>query len=522
MKKWISMLLTLMVMCLMAVPVTAADESVITQQPQNPAYGEYATAQYSVTVYGTNLQCTWYLGFEGKEYNVSDTGGSIEPWEGYAGETYGASKSTNGNFTTFTYYFGGIGKELDGSYLYAYIEDGHFDLTSDRAYINVSENSAVPPVTNVPAGMEVYQGSIVDLYCDAFDPDGGTLQYIWYETSSGNLFDIIAIDRGSETGDTLRCDTSEIGTRYYVCGVGSSGGGSTYTSVIPVTVIEDPYVAEPPVIKSHFLPDAAEGEEYSFQIDCSDPDAEFIIYYNPGKENEFDGTGLTLTDRGEIKGTPLQEGEYTFTVMAGNLGGEDYRVFTLTVSAKAEPEVRIKKAPDKVEYTQGERLDLKGMEARVYRSDGTYFDSVDGDKLKVTSEPLVTLGEQKIKVSYDDAFDFFIVTVKEAPAEGSSEEESSAADPSSVPSSTPSGGSSASEKGSGVSNESIPTDGSLSSTAKPVDQIESKPAASDLASSPAGTEKVSQGTPLWITLVIAVAAAFTGIIITLLATKKRK
>lgn len=75
--------------------------------------------------------------------------------------------------------------------------------------------------------------------------------------------------------------------------------------------------------------------------------------------------------------------------------------------------VEIVETPDKVVYTSGECLDLKGLKVRVYTSDG-YFDSLNGDKLTITKNPLVTVGEQKIKVAYGDAFDFFIVTVKAA------------------------------------------------------------------------------------------------------------
>lgn len=75
--------------------------------------------------------------------------------------------------------------------------------------------------------------------------------------------------------------------------------------------------------------------------------------------------------------------------------------------------VEIVETPDKVVYTSGERLDLKGLKVRVYTSDG-YFDSLNGDKLTITKNPLVTVGEQKIKVAYGDAFDFFIVNVKAA------------------------------------------------------------------------------------------------------------
>lgn len=70
-------------------------------------------------------------------------------------------------------------------------------------------------------------------------------------------------------------------------------------------------------------------------------------------------------------------------------------------------------APNKVVYTSGERLNLTGLRVRIWTSDG-YTDSVNGEGLEITKEPLVTLGEQKIKVSYKNAYTFFIVTVKAA------------------------------------------------------------------------------------------------------------
>lgn len=71
-------------------------------------------------------------------------------------------------------------------------------------------------------------------------------------------------------------------------------------------------------------------------------------------------------------------------------------------------------APNKVEYTSGERLDLTGLWVRIWTSGG-YTDSLNGEGLEITKNPLVTLGEQKIKITYKDAVTFFIVTVKAAP-----------------------------------------------------------------------------------------------------------
>ena len=85
--------------------------------------------------------------------------------------------------------------------------------------------------------------------------------------------------------------------------------------------------------------------------------------------------------------------------------------------AEGEPTVdsiEILSTPDKVVYTSGECLDLTGLKVRIWTSEG-YIDSVNGDKLEITKNPLITVGEQKIKVAYGETFDFFIVTVKESP-----------------------------------------------------------------------------------------------------------
>lgn len=415
MKKGVSVLLLAAFVCALAVPAMAYTTPVITRQPYSPTYIEYDQATYSVTVKGQNLRCTWYLNYEGREYNISNTGGGMKPWEVYAGETYGAMEPTvNGDFTTFTYHFGGIGIELDGCYIYAVIDEGHVEVFSEKAYIRVVEDCGAAPEISVPAAMEVTKGEVVDLYCQATAKDGSTLSYLWYETSTGGLKDIVAVNRGAEDQDTLRVDTGAYGTRYYVCAVSTSNGGSAYSSVIPVTVLESQPTGELPLILTDSLPEAYVDEEYQFQIECTASDASFNIYYNPGKANEFESTGLTLSENGLLSGTPRLLGRFPFTVCVSNEVGEDYRTFILDV-VEGNARLEVLEAPDKVEYFSGETLNLTGLKVRVYNSDGTYFDSLDGDKLTITTNPLTTVGEQKIKVAYGNLFGIFIVTVKEAP-----------------------------------------------------------------------------------------------------------
>ena len=213
MKRTICVLLSILSLCFLAFPVPAEQTPAIIRQIQNPIYGKYDVATYSVTAYGDSLKCTWYLLFEGKEYNISRTDGGAKPWEAYAGETYGATEEKNGKSATFTYTFGGIEPELNDSTVYAVIESASSKLTTDKVLVSVIDGAATPPTTSVPASMEVFKDTPLDLYCQASSPDGSALSYIWYETTTGKLQDIAAVRAavgdmpmfciGGVNGDTL-------------------------------------------------------------------------------------------------------------------------------------------------------------------------------------------------------------------------------------------------------------------------------------------------------------------------------
>lgn len=334
MKKATIAIIFLALMLQLLVPVMAVGvQPVITMQPQNRQYPAHAVAIYSVTAEGDNLHAYWYMEWNGTVYNISEIGGehAQQPWEGYAGAGYGPHQYEN----TFSYIFEGIETELDGAEIWCTVEDGHYQVTSDRAVITVSETVKMPPeIVSVPASVTAAVGSNVEIRCVAKSVDDTQqLMYVWYETSSGKLQDVIALSDDSFS-DFISPDTSTPGTRYYVCGVfttedGSSiTGGYAYSSVIPVTVLDpDGMLA----IVTQKLPEAKTGAEYSAKIEASNPNATFNISYNPGGENDFDKTGLTLNSDGKITGKPLSTGEYTFTVCASANTGEAYMEYTLSV-----------------------------------------------------------------------------------------------------------------------------------------------------------------------------------------------
>lgn len=88
---------------------------------------------------------------------------------------------------------------------------------------------------------------------------------------------------------------------------------------------------EPPDITTKSLPEATAGEAYWVQLKSTDANAQYSVTYNPGKANDFEKTGLKLSAKGVISGTPTKAGTYGFCVCASNDGGEDYQVYTLTV-----------------------------------------------------------------------------------------------------------------------------------------------------------------------------------------------
>ena len=236
MKKVISLLLIVLLCGMLTVPALAAPEGpVITMQPQSHYYSEYSVAIYTVKATGTNLSAYWYIEWEGKTYNASQIGGAMQPWEAYAGESYGAKKLDN---NTFCFIFEGIEEELSGAEIWCEIEDGHYSVPSQVAHIVVGNYGSPPEILDIPASITVQQGEEAEIRCIAKSTDGSQLNFLWYETGTGKFEDLQAINRGAETGDYMFCDTSTIGTRYYVCGITTSGGGMAYSSAVEVNVVE--------------------------------------------------------------------------------------------------------------------------------------------------------------------------------------------------------------------------------------------------------------------------------------------
>ena len=91
-----------------------------------------------------------------------------------------------------------------------------------------------------------------------------------------------------------------------------------------------------PKITTKSLPEATVGKDYYTKLKCTDADASFGEYYNPGKPNQLKESGLYITQHGELEGKPTKAGTYTFTICAAGEGGEGYATYTLVVKEAKE------------------------------------------------------------------------------------------------------------------------------------------------------------------------------------------
>ena len=244
MKKFTAFLMITLLAAAMLVPVSAAEKPVITLQPQNSVYPEFASALWSVGATGENLSYDWYIVYNGTAYRTADAFAENHPWlNGVTGAGYGSNEAGD------TFFIEGIGSALDGALIYCVVSNEAGSVTSESAYISVNGKKS-PPRLNVPALVTVEQETVVKLLCEAEAAEGDSVSsYAWFETPTGQLKDIVAIGSSGgqpEEDPVLVCDTSTPGTRYYVCYVMTKLGGMAYSSVIPVTVTEKTVVTSPP------------------------------------------------------------------------------------------------------------------------------------------------------------------------------------------------------------------------------------------------------------------------------------
>ena len=185
--------------------------------------------------------------------------------------------------------------------------------------------------------------------------------------------------------------------------------GTIYSQSFTVPEAEKPTI---PDITTTQLPNAVVGQEYYFQLECTNPDVTYSLFRSSLPD------GMYLTQHGEIEGTPTKAGMWYVVIMATPEAGEDYAntaAFEFyVVEDGPDYTIEIIQLPKKLTYYQGEKLDMTGLKVRIWTPDG-YIDSKDGKYLTYYQGTLDNLGERRINLKYEDAQEPIYVTVIEAP-----------------------------------------------------------------------------------------------------------
>ena len=369
-------------------------------------------------------------------------------------------------------------------------------MAAGETVVYTSDSSFVAGGT-VKVNEQKTKQNIMDLGKNAAEYNAaleGNMQYYWFRNDSyykdGPSITLTENDKGcqfyckvylfSDADRTQQCGTYD-GAKFTVPNTGN-----------PALI---------PEIRDAAIPDGKVGQSYYVKLDCSDPDVVFSLFRSSLPD------GLYLTQHGEIEGTPTKAGFWHVVIMVTPEAGEDYantKEFDITISeGGSEYTLEIVQAPNKVTYTAGEKLDMTGLKVRIYTPDG-FIDSKDGKDLTYSQKELVTVGEQKIKISYKDAFEFFIVTVVAVP--------DSNPDTTTKPT-EPDESSKPTDITDGTEN---PTDGSET----PTDGTESTDPTTDTTG--ANGDQNGKGMPWWGILLIALVAAGAGVGITIFVLKKKK
>lgn len=368
-------------------------------------------------------------------------------------------------------------------------------MAAGETVVYTSDSSFVAGGT-VKVNEQKTKQNIMDLGKNAAEYNAaleGNMQYYWFRNDSyykdGPSITLTENDKGcqfyckvylfSDADCTQQCGTYN-GAEFTVPNTGNS--------------------TQIPEITTKSIPDGTVGESYYQKLTCSDPDVVFSLFRSGLPD------GLYLTQHGEIEGTPTKAGFWHVVIKVTPEAGEDYantKEFDITISeGGSEYTLELVQAPNKVTYTAGEKLDMTGLKVRIYTPDG-FIDSKDGKNLTYSQKELVTVGEQKIKISYEDAFEFFIVTVVAAPTTEPTDPDvsTSPTDETEAP----------------TDETETPTD----SSAAPTDGVESTvPMTTDAPDKNA--DQNDKGLPWWGVLLIALVAAGAGVGITIVVLKKKK
>lgn len=249
--------------------------------------------------------------------------------------------------------------------------------------------------------LSCYNNGTSDIYNAYLE---GRVQYYWMRNDSYYADGPSITIREEDRGCSFYCLAAIYGDEDHIQHIGTIYSDSFF-------VANDLVEPEIPEIITDYLPNAVVGQEYYFQLECTDPDVTYSLFRSSLPD------GLYLTQHGEIEGTPTKAGMWYVVIMATPEAGEDYantaQFEFYVVEDGPDYTIEVIELPTKLTYYQGEKLDMTGLKVRIYGPDG-YIDSRDGKYLTYYEGTLDNLGERKINLKYEDAKTAIYVTVIEA------------------------------------------------------------------------------------------------------------
>jgi len=194
--------------------------------------------------------------------------------------------------------------------------------------IKVQEYKPATPTISTIQSFTANKNEECKLTAIATASDGGTLSYQWYEASAENTREITPID--GAVGNTLSCDTSKGGIRYYQCKVINTKKGKSnnaFSNVVSVTVSTPVPTPEYSTNKVSVLPD--ENVTLKADISLSESERGKISYqwYESAKDDPDEAKAIS----GEISDTITISGSehsgttrYYFCKITNEINGEKY------------------------------------------------------------------------------------------------------------------------------------------------------------------------------------------------------
>ena len=335
-------------------------------------------------------------------------------------------------------------------------------------------------------------GSVTsDMYNAALEQN---MTYTWVCSNGAN-----------KTGKSVTWTDADAG-KEYVCRVGFYAEPSCttfidYVDSQPFTISGGSSTSKIPTITTKSLPDAKLGVYYGATLECSDPNVKWSLFRSSLPK------GMNLTEDGHLEGTPEKAGDFYVVVMATPATGEDYAAtaeFNLTVKDEGYA-MELVSAPNKVVYTAGEKLDMKGLEVKIYHHYlGDIMVSKNGEGLTYSKKELVTVGEQKISLEYKDAFEIFIVTVKAAPG-------GNTGDPTEP-------GTEATTENTGDATEAVTEPGETTDSTKP----SKSPAQKGEKDQVENQDNDTDGGDIWIFVAIGLGVLVVGMVVAIVVILKKK